>query len=60
MDEIKFQQRAIDLAKESIGLVSPRPGVGAVIVSKGKIISEGKTRQSPLPHAEAEAIKKIK
>ena len=59
MDEIKFQQRAIDLAKESIGLVSPRPGVGAVIVSEGKIISEGKTRQSPLPHAEAEAIKKI-
>ena len=42
MDEIKFQQRAIDLAKESIGMVSPRPAVGVVIVSEGKIISDGK------------------
>ena len=47
MDEIKYQQRAINLAKESIGLVSPRPAVGAVIVSEGKIISEGKTNVSP-------------
>ncbi|MEC7837239.1 MAG: bifunctional diaminohydroxyphosphoribosylaminopyrimidine deaminase/5-amino-6-(5-phosphoribosylamino)uracil reductase RibD [Chloroflexota bacterium] len=60
MDEINFQQRAIDLAKDSIGIVSPRPAVGAVIVSKGKIISEGKTQQSPLGHAEAEAIRKSK
>ena len=57
MDEIKYQQRAINLAKESIGLVSPRPAVGAVIVSEGKIISEGKTNVSPSDHAEAEAIK---
>ena len=57
MDQIKFQQRAIDLAKESMGLVSPRPAVGAVIVIQGEIISEGKTLESPNDHAEASAIK---
>ena len=57
MDEIKFQQRAIDLAKESMGLVSPRPAVGALIVNQGEIISEGKTLESPKDHAEASAIK---
>ena len=57
MYENKFQQRAIDLAKECIGKVSPRPAVGAVIVSNNKIIGEGKTNISPGSHAEIEAIK---
>jgi len=57
MYENKFQQRAIDLAKQCIGKVSPRPAVGAVIVSNNKIIGEGKTNSSPGTHAEIEAIK---
>ena len=60
MNDIKFQQRAIDLAKESIGLVSPRPAVGALIVQEDEIISEGKTLESPNDHAEAAAIKNAK
>ena len=38
MDEEKFQQLAIDLANKSIGKVSPRPPVGAVIVKDGKVV----------------------
>ena len=57
MDEIKFQNRAIELAKKSIGLVSPRPAVGAIVVSKGKIVGEGNTMPSPKEHAETLAIK---
>tara|TARA_B110000263_G_scaffold241110_1_gene245013 strand:+ start:12172 stop:13257 length:1086 start_codon:yes stop_codon:yes gene_type:complete len=60
MYENKFQQRAIDLAKECIGKVSPRPAVGAVIVLNNKIIGEGKTNISPGSHAEIEAIKNTK
>ena len=60
MDEIKFQNRAIELAKKSIGLVSPRPAVGAIVVSKGKIVGEGHTMPSPKEHAETIATKKAK
>ena len=60
MDEIKFQNRAIELAKKSIGLVSPRPAVGAIVVSKGKIVGEGNTMPSPKEHAETLAIKNAK
>jgi len=56
MYEYQFQQRAINLAKECIGKVSPRPAVGAVIVSNNVIIGEGKTNISPGSHAEVEAI----
>ena len=57
MQEEKFQQLAIDLAKKAIGKVSPRPAVGAVLVLNGKVIGEGKTNISPGDHAEVEAIK---
>tara|TARA_B110000438_G_scaffold256546_1_gene264084 strand:+ start:1044 stop:2129 length:1086 start_codon:yes stop_codon:yes gene_type:complete len=60
MYENDFQQRAIDLAKECIGKVSPRPAVGAVVVLNNKIIGEGKTNISPGSHAEIEAIKNSK
>ena len=56
MDEEKFQQLAIDLANKSIGKVSPRPPVGAVIVKDGKVVGQGRTKISPGDHAEAEAI----
>ena len=57
MQEEKFQQLAIDLAKKAIGKVSPRPAVGAVLVLNGKVIGKGKTNISPGDHAEVEAIK---
>ena len=60
MDEIKFQERTINLAKKSQGMVAPRPAVGALLVKDGKIISEGYTKPRPGLHAEADAINNAK
>jgi len=51
-----FMQKAIDLAKNGLGKVSPNPLVGAVIVKDGKIISEGWHSRYGEAHAEIEAI----
>ena len=53
-----FMHRALDLAEEAAGGLSPRPPVGAVIVAPdGKtIVGEGATQPNPGPHAEAVAI----
>jgi diaminohydroxyphosphoribosylaminopyrimidine deaminase/5-amino-6-(5-phosphoribosylamino)uracil reductase len=50
--------RAIELARRAEGNVSPRPPVGAVVVSpSGEIVGEGWTRRSPGPHAEDAALR---
>jgi diaminohydroxyphosphoribosylaminopyrimidine deaminase / 5-amino-6-(5-phosphoribosylamino)uracil reductase len=48
--------RAIELAEEGRGRVSPNPLVGAVIGRDGELISEGFHRALGAPHAEVEAI----
>ena len=55
----KYLSRAIELARDAAGGVSPRPPVGAVIVSKsGKVVGEGQTEPRPGVHAEVAAIQK--
>ncbi len=51
-------ERALELAEEAAGGLSPRPPVGAVIVgTDGKtIVGEGATQPNPGPHAEVVAI----
>jgi diaminohydroxyphosphoribosylaminopyrimidine deaminase/5-amino-6-(5-phosphoribosylamino)uracil reductase len=49
--------RAIELAEQGRGLVSPNPLVGAVIASEGETISEGYHSAFGGPHAEVEAIR---
>lgn len=56
MDDARFMRRAIELARRAEGAVSPRPPVGAVVVSDGVIVGEGSTHAGPGPHAEAEAL----
>ena len=51
---------ALDQAKRGVGLTSPNPPVGAVIVAQGKIIGQGYHRKAGGPHAEIEAIKAAK
>ena len=48
--------RAIELAEQGRGQVSPNPLVGAVIAFDGQPISEGYHRKFGGPHAEVEAI----
>ena len=53
----QFMLRAIELAKEGIGHVSPNPMVGCVIVKEGKLIAEGYHREYGSDHAEIDALK---
>jgi diaminohydroxyphosphoribosylaminopyrimidine deaminase/5-amino-6-(5-phosphoribosylamino)uracil reductase len=52
-----YMQRALSQARKAVGNVSPNPAVGAVIVSKGKIIGEGHTQPPGSAHAEIMALK---
>jgi diaminohydroxyphosphoribosylaminopyrimidine deaminase / 5-amino-6-(5-phosphoribosylamino)uracil reductase len=55
-DEL-FLHRALDLARQGIGLTSPNPCVGAVIVdAKGAIVGSGSHTYDGLKHAEILAL----
>ena len=51
-----YMRRAIELAANGRGCVSPNPLVGCVIVCDGKIISEGWHKKFGQAHAEVNAI----
>lgn len=53
-------KRALRLAKRGLGKTSPNPMVGAVIVKNGRIVSEGYHRYYGGPHAEIEAIQRLR
>jgi len=52
-----FMSRAIELAKQGRGRVSPNPMVGCVLVHDGDIIGEGYHEEFGGPHAEIMAIR---
>jgi len=55
-DEL-FLQQAIELARQGVGLASPNPAVGAVIVDeRGRIVGRGTHLYDNLKHAEIVAI----
>lgn len=56
--DIKFIAISLNLAKKNLGITSPNPVVGCLIVKNGEIISTGVTAKTGRPHAEHEAIKK--
>jgi diaminohydroxyphosphoribosylaminopyrimidine deaminase / 5-amino-6-(5-phosphoribosylamino)uracil reductase len=56
IEERQFMKRALLLARRGIGLVSPNPLVGAVLVKRGQIIGEGWHRGPGKAHAEPDAI----
>ncbi|SMD36184.1 diaminohydroxyphosphoribosylaminopyrimidine deaminase [Reichenbachiella faecimaris] len=56
----KYMQRALELAANGLGVVSPNPMVGCVIVYKNKIIGEGWHEKYGEAHAEVHAIKSVK
>ena len=55
--ERHHMKRALTLARRGLGLVSPNPAVGAVLVKRGKVIGEGWHHGPGQAHAEVEAIR---
>jgi diaminohydroxyphosphoribosylaminopyrimidine deaminase / 5-amino-6-(5-phosphoribosylamino)uracil reductase len=55
--DIKYMQRALELAKRGIGYTNPNPLVGAVIVKNGRIIGEGYHEVYGSFHAEVNAFR---
>jgi len=56
MHDVRYMKRALSLARRAEGMTSPNPMVGAVLVKKGRIISEGYHKMAGTPHAEVIAI----
>src|SRR5690348_13569221 len=48
--------RALELAERALGISSPNPAVGAVLVKDGRIIGEGWTQPPGQAHAEIVAL----
>ncbi|HUL15518.1 MAG TPA: bifunctional diaminohydroxyphosphoribosylaminopyrimidine deaminase/5-amino-6-(5-phosphoribosylamino)uracil reductase RibD [Terriglobales bacterium] len=55
--DIRFMERALALARNGIGLVSPNPTVGCVIVRGGEMVGEGFHEYDKRDHAEIVALK---
>ena len=59
MDKL-FMKVALRQARKALGRTSPNPVVGAVIVKDGNILARGYHHRAGLPHAEIEALSKLK
>ena len=55
--DIKYLQTALELAHNAIGLCSPNPRVGCVLVKDDHIIGQGHTQSVGQAHAEVVAIR---
>jgi diaminohydroxyphosphoribosylaminopyrimidine deaminase/5-amino-6-(5-phosphoribosylamino)uracil reductase len=55
--DIRFMEHALALARKGLGLASPNPAVGCVIVRDGEIVGEGFHQYDALDHAEIVALK---
>jgi diaminohydroxyphosphoribosylaminopyrimidine deaminase/5-amino-6-(5-phosphoribosylamino)uracil reductase len=56
-DDTRWMQRALDLARQGIGLTAPNPMVGCVIVHNGNVVGEGFHRYEERDHAEVIALR---
>lgn len=52
----RFMVVALKEARKGLGRTSPNPAVGAVLVSKNRIVSRGHHRRAGSPHAEVECL----
>ena len=60
IEDEKYMQRCIELAKLGLGTAAPNPLVGSVIVYDGIIIGEGYHQKCGEAHAEVNAINSVK
>ena len=54
----KFMRRALELARATVGLASPNPQVGCIVVHDGEIVGEGAHIYDQRDHAEIVALRK--
>ncbi|MBL29828.1 MAG: riboflavin biosynthesis protein RibD [Flavobacteriaceae bacterium] len=59
-DDNLFMKRCLELASKGVGITSPNPMVGAVIVLNNEIIGEGYHKKYGDNHAEVNAINSVK
>ena len=52
-----YMERALELSREALGLSSPNPPVGAVVVKDGRVVGEGHTLPPGQAHAEVIALR---
>lgn len=55
-DDASYMLQALELAEQGLGLTSPNPMVGCVIVKKGQVIAEGWHKVCGGDHAEVVAL----
>jgi len=53
----RFMRKALALAESGLGLASPNPSVGCLIVRNGRIVGRGRHEYALLHHAEVQALK---
>ncbi|OGI04523.1 MAG: hypothetical protein A2X42_10370 [Candidatus Margulisbacteria bacterium GWF2_38_17] len=58
-DDYYYMRKVLKLAAKGIGITSPDPLVGAILVKEGRIIASGYHKECGTPHAEVVAINKI-
>jgi diaminohydroxyphosphoribosylaminopyrimidine deaminase/5-amino-6-(5-phosphoribosylamino)uracil reductase len=57
MSDMQWMQDALTLAREGIGLASPNPTVGCVVVRDGQVVGRGFHQYAQRDHAEVVALK---
>jgi len=57
MPASEFMRLALDEAEQALGLTSPNPPVGAVVVSDGRVVGRGRTQPPGSAHAEVMALR---
>lgn len=53
----RFMEHALELARRGVGLASPNPAVGCILVREGQIVGEGSHQYEKRDHAEIVALK---
>src|SRR5688572_3024179 len=56
-DHHRFMRRALELARNGLGLAAPNPMVGAVVVDRGEVVGEGWHEGPGTHHAEIIALR---
>jgi diaminohydroxyphosphoribosylaminopyrimidine deaminase / 5-amino-6-(5-phosphoribosylamino)uracil reductase len=51
-----FMKEALELAESGLGLASPNPSVGCIIVNEGLVVGRGRHEYASLDHAEVRAL----